>query len=194
MRKLISLGLAGIVVFLSIPYISGGVSVFIGKWAYDWGIPVSILKIVLVTLAAILVVILANTLKKIGIVLAVIFTVCLIFFPVVLDKLNITSDPKALITEIKEVAEKNRETIVTATTDLFYQSVNYATEVNPVQVFSDYAKGEESFWYLSSEGEEVDFSGEVFSGYKVTEEKEVGNFKAYRLEKENKKAEEDSKK
>ena len=126
--------------------------------------------------------------------MAVIFTVCLIFFPVVLDKLNITSDPKALITEIKEVAEKNRETIVTATTDLFYQSVNYATEVNPVQVFSDYAKGEESFWYLSSEGEEVDFSGEAFSGYKVTEEKEVGKFKAYRLEKENKKAEEDSKK
>ncbi len=184
-RKLISLGLAGIVVFLSIPYISGGVSVFIGKWAYDWGIPVSIIKIVLVTLAAVLVVILANTLKKIGLVLAIVFAILLIFFPVVLDKLNITSDPKDLIAQIRDTAEKNRETIVTATTDLFYQSVSYATEVNPVQVFSDYSKGEESFWYLAREGEDGP-DMKTFSEYKITETKEVGGFKAYRLEKEEK--------
>ena len=183
-RKLLSLGLVGMAVFLAIPYISGGVSVFIGKWAYDWGIPVSMLKIVLVTLVAVLVVILANVVKKIGIILLVLFTVCLVFFPMVLEKLNITSDPKALITEIKDVAVKNRETIVTASKDLFYQSVSYATEVNPVQVFSDYTKGEESFWYLIEKDEEVDFSQEIFKGYKMAEEKEVGEFKAYRMEKE----------
>ena len=181
-RKLISLGLAGIVVFLSIPYISGGVSVFIGKWAYDWGIPVSVLKIVLVVLAAVLVVILANTLKKIGLVLAIVFTILLIFFPAVLDRLNITSDPKDLISQIRETAEKNRETIVTATTDLFYQSVSYTTEVNPVQVFSDYSKGEDSFWYLVRDGEEGP-DMKIFVDYEIIDSKEVGGFKAYRLEK-----------
>lgn len=183
MRKLISLGLAGIVVFLSIPYISGGVSVFIGKWAYDWGVPVYALKFILVAIAAVLVILAVSLLKKIGIIIAVIFMVLLFFFPTVLDQLNITSNPGEIITSIKEAAEENRETIVTATQDLFYQSVAYATEVNPVKAFSEYASGEESFWYLEKGEVEVDFSQEIFKGYKVTETKEVGEFKAYRLEK-----------
>ncbi|MBQ6147507.1 hypothetical protein IJI70_01530 [Candidatus Saccharibacteria bacterium] len=186
-RKLLSLGLAGLVVFLSIPYISGGVSVFIGKWAYDWGVPVYTLKLILVLIAAILVILAVSFLKKIGLILAVVFVVCLVFFPTVLDKLNITSNPGELITEIKETAEKNRETIVTASMDLFYQSVAYSTAVNPVQVVSDYAKGEESFWYLAKKEEEVNFSEEIFRGYQVSETKEVGEFRAYRLEKESKK-------
>jgi len=184
LRKMLSLGLAGVVVFLSIPYISGGVSVFIGKWAYDWGVPVYVLKIILVAIAAVLVVLVVNLLKKIGIILAVAFLVLLVFFPTVLDQLNITSDPEAVITSITETAKENRETIVTATKDLFYQSVAYATEVNPVQAFSDYAKGEESFWYLAGREEKVDFSQEIFKGYWLTETKEIGEFKAYRMEKE----------
>ena len=189
LRKMLSLGLAGVVVFLSIPYISGGVSVFIGKWAYDWGVPVYVLKIILVAIAAVLVVLVANLLKKIGIILAIVFLVLLVFFPTVLDQLNITSDPEAVITSITETAKENRETIVTATKDLFYQSVAYATEVNPVQAFSDYAKGEESFWYLAGREEKVDFSQEIFKGYRLTETKEIGEFKAYRMEKEKTSAE-----
>ena len=191
-RKLLSLGLAGIVVFLSIPYISGGVSVFIGKWAYDWGVPVYVLKIILVAIAAVLVVLVVNLLKKIGIILAVAFLVLLVFFPTVLDQLNITSDPEAVITSITETAKENRETIVTATKDLFYQSVAYTTEVNPIKAFSEYASGEESFWYLAKKEETVDFSQEIFKGYRVTETKEIGEFKAYRLEKETREMEADS--
>ena len=130
-RKLLSLGLAGLVVFLSIPYISGGVSVFIGKWAYDWGVPVYTLKLILVLIAAILVILAVSFLKKIGLILAVVFVVCLVFFPTVLDKLNITSNPGELITEIKETAENNRETIVAASMDLFL-SISMRTLLNSI--------------------------------------------------------------
>ncbi len=42
--------------------------------------------------------------------------------------------------------------------------------------------GDESFWYLARKDEEGP-DMKTFSEYKITETKEVGEFKAYRLEK-----------
>ena len=97
---------------------------------------------------------------------------------------SMRTDPKDIVAQVSKVASENSETIVTSTKDLFYQASVYVTEVNPVQTMMDFASGEDSYWYMAKKDEEVDFSQEVFQGYEVVEEKEVGEFKAYHLARE----------
>ncbi|MBR3319740.1 hypothetical protein IKG20_00295, partial [Candidatus Saccharibacteria bacterium] len=92
-----------------------------------------------------------------------------------------------LVGQIAKTAADNSETIVTATKDLFYQASAYVTAVNPVQAVTDFASGEDSYWYMAGKDEEVDFSQEIFQGYEVIETKEVGEFKAYHLGKKTEK-------
>jgi len=94
---------------------------------------------------------------------------------------NMRTDPKDLVSQVSKIAADNSETIVTATKDLFYQAVAYTDAVNPVQAAMDFVNGENSFWYMAGKDEKVDFSQEIFNGYEVDDEKEVGEFKAYHL-------------
>ena len=181
MRKLFPTLLALAVVFLALPYLSSGVSVFMGKWAYDWGLPVPVIKLILLAAAAVVLILIFNLVKK-----AVVITIIAVIVLIGLNALglyNMKTDPKSLISEISTTASNNSETIVTATKDLFYQSVSYATTVNPVQSVVDFASGEDSFWYMAGKDETVDFSDKIFEGYTVIDAKEVGNFKAYHLKK-----------
>ena len=150
-----------------------------GKWAYDWGIPVPALKLILLLIATIILVFIFNLIKKV-IIITVIAALVLIGLNA-LGLYNLKTDPKELIGQISSVASDNSETIVTATKDLFYQATAYATAVNPVQTVMDFASGEETFWYLMKKSEDIDLSQPIFDGYKITEVKEVGNFKAYHL-------------
>ena len=56
-----------------------------------------------------------------------------------------------------------------------------------MQALTDFASGEDSYWYMAPKDEEVDFSQEVFQGYEVKETKEVKEFKAYHLVKKQEK-------
>lgn len=150
-----------------------------GKWAYDWGIPVPALKLILLVVAAIILVLIFNLIKK-AIVITVIAALVLIGLNA-LGLYNIKTDPKELIGQISNVASDNSETIVAATKDLFYQAAAYTTAVNPVQTVMDFASGSDSFWYMASKDEEVDFSQEIFQGYLPDDKKEVGEFKAYHM-------------
>ena len=179
MKRLFPTLLALAVILFALPYLSSGVSVFMGKWAYDWGIPVPALKLILLAVSAVLLVLVFNLIKK-----AVIITIIAALVLVGLNALglyNMKTDPKELIGQISNVASSNSETIVTATKDLFYQATAYATAVNPVQTVMDFASGDDSFWYLMKKDETLDLSQEIFNGYKIDDTKEVGEFKAYRL-------------
>ncbi|MBQ6130497.1 hypothetical protein IJI72_02300 [Candidatus Saccharibacteria bacterium] len=182
MKRLFPTILALGVVLFALPYLSSGVSVFMGKWAYDWGLPVPALKLILLAVSAVILALIFNLIKK-----AVIITVIAALVLVGLNALglyNMKTDPKELIGQISTLASDNSETIVTATKDLFYQATAYATAVNPVQTVMDFASGEEAFWYLTKKSESLDLSLDIFKGYRVADEKTVGEFTAYRLIKE----------
>ena len=183
MKKLFTFVLPGLVglavIFLSLPYISGGVSTFMGKWAYDWGVPAPLLKFILVCIVAIVVVLVMRFLKKLGVLLVVAILILALISPVVFSKIiPNTSD----IMNYIHGASSQIEPVIAATKDLFYQSVSYATAVNPIETIENLAKGEETFWYLS-EGEVTDTT-KLFPGYKVAEKKEVEKFVAYKMVKE----------
>ena len=151
------------------------------RWAYDWGLPVPVVKLILLAAAAGILLILFSFVKK-----AFVLLVVAILVMVGLNALGLyemKTDPKDIISQVTSVAEENSETIVTATKDMFYQAVAYASAVNPVQSVVDFANGEDSFWYVASKNDEVDFSQEIFHGYTVksSDTKEVGEFKAYHL-------------
>lgn len=179
MKKIISLIMSIAIVGLALPYLSSGTSAFMAKWAYDWGLPVPVIKIALIVVAAILLLVLFKVVKKAVVILAVGLLVMIGLNA--LGLYNMKTDPKDLVGQIAKVAADNSETIVTATKDLFYQTSAYVTAVNPVQAMTDFASGEDSYWYMASKDEEVDFSQEIFQGYEVSETKEVENFKAYHL-------------
>ena len=179
MKKLLNWILVGVVILLALPYLSTGTSVFMAKWAYDWGMPVPAVKLILLAVAALILLVIFKIVKK-----AAVLTIVAVLVMVGLNALglyNMRTDPKDIVTQVSNVAEENSETIVTATKGLFYQAVAYATAVNPVQSAVDFANGGDSFWYLAEATDKVDFSQEVFNGYKISETKEVGNFKAYHL-------------
>ena len=179
MKKFLPFIISIVIVLLALPYLSTGTSAFMAKWAYDWGLPVPVIKLALIVLAAIILIALFRLLKK-----AVVVLVIAVIVMVGLNALglyNMRTDPKDLVTQISKVAAENSETIVTATKDLFYQASVYVSEVNPVQAMVDFATGEDSYWYMVAKDEEVDFTQEIFQGYEIDEEKEVGEFKAYHL-------------
>jgi len=178
---IISLG----VVFLSLPYLSTGTSAFMAKWAYDWGMPVPLIKLALIVIAAIIVLALFKLIKKAAVVLVI--AVLVMIGLNALGLYNMRTDPKDLVSQVSKLAADNSETIVTATKDLFYQASAYVTAVNPVQTMTDYSKGEDSYWYMAKRDEEVDFDQEIFDGYSVDEVKEVGEFRAYHLVKKTEK-------
>ena len=66
MKKLFPTLLALAVVALALPYLSAGVSVFMAKWAFDWGLPVPVLKLILLALAALILVAVFNLIKKVS--------------------------------------------------------------------------------------------------------------------------------
>ena len=137
------------------------------------------IKLGLLVVAAVILVLVFNLVKK-----AVVITVIAALVLIGLNALglyNMKTDPKDLIGQISSVASDNSETIVTATNDLFYQSVSYATAVNPIESALEFANGADSFWYMAEKDAEVDFTQDIFKGYYLDEEKEVGEFKAYRL-------------
>ena len=152
------------------------------KWAYDWGMPVPVVKLILVVVAALILLVLFKLVKKAAVII-VIAALVLVGLNA-LGLYNMRTDPKDLLAQVSKVAADNSETIVTATKDLFYQASAYVTEVNPVQAVVDFASGKDSYWYMAGKNDKVDFSQEVFNGYKIAEEKEVGEFKAYHLVKE----------
>ena len=129
--------------------------------------------------AALILLVLFKLIKKV--VVIIIIAVLVMVGLNALGLYNMRTDPKDLVAQVSKVAADNSETIVTATKDLFYQASGYVTEINPVQSVVDFAAGEDSYWYMAGKNDEVDFSQEVFQGYKVTEVKEVGEFKAYHL-------------
>ena len=179
MKKLLNFILVAAILLLALPYLSTGTSVFMAKWAYDWGLPVPVVKLILLATAALILLALFRVVKK-----AVVLLVVAVLVMIGLNALglyNMRTDPKDMVTQISSVAENNSETIVTATKDLFYQAVAYTTAVNPVQSVVDFASGEDSYWYLAKTSDTVDFSQEIFAGYVVKETKEVGEFKAYHL-------------
>lgn len=181
MKKILYFVLVGAIILLALPYLSSGTSVFMAKWAYDWGLPVPVVKLILLAGAALILLAIFRLVKK-----AVVLLIVAVLVMVGLNALglyNMRTDPKDMVAQISQTAEDNSETIVTASKDLFYQAVAYATAVNPVQSVMDFASGEDSFWYMAPKDEKVDFSQEVFQGYVVAETKEVGNFKAYHLKK-----------
>ncbi len=149
------------------------------KWAYDWGMPVPVIKLILIVAAALILLALFRLVKKAAVILVI--AVLVMIGLNALGLYNMRTDPKDLVAQVAKVAEENSETIVTATKDLFYQASAYVTEVNPVQTVMDFASGEDSYWYMAGKDEKVDFSQEVFQGYSVSEVKEVGEFKAYHL-------------
>ena len=179
MKKFLNFVLVGAIILLALPYLSTGTSVFMAKWAYDWGLPVPAVKLILLAGAAMILLVIFKIVKK-----AVVLTVVAILIMIGLNALglyNMKTDPKDIVTQVTVVAEENSETIVTATRDLFYQAVAYTTAVNPVETVMDFANGGNSFWYLATSSDKVDLSQEIFQGYRVAEIKEVGNFKAYHL-------------
>ncbi len=179
MKRILHFVLVAAIILLALPYLSSGTSVFMARWAYDWGLPVPVVKIILLAAAAGILLIIFSIVKK-----AVVVLVVAVLVLVGLNALGLYSmktDPKDIMTQISSVAENNSETIVTASKDLFYQAVAYATAVNPVQSVMDFANGGDSFWYMAKKDEEIDFSQEVFAGYSIEEVKEVGEFKAYHL-------------
>ena len=181
MKKLLSLVLGIAIVLLALPYLSSGTSVFMAKWAYDWGLPVPVVKLILLAVAAVILLLIFGLVKK-----AVVVLVIAVLVLVGLDALglyNLRTDPKDMVSQISSAASDNSETIVTTTKELFYQATAYASAVNPVQTVMDFTSGEDSFWYMAKKDEEVDFSSEIFSGYEIEETKEVGEFKAYHLSK-----------
>ena len=149
------------------------------RWAYDWGLPVPVVKLILILVAALLLLALFKLVKKAVVVL--IIAVLVMIGLNALGLYNMRTDPKDLVAQVSKVAAENSETIVTSTKDLFYQASAYVTEVNPVQAMIDFVSGDDSYWYMAKKDEDVDFSQEVFQGYTIAEEKEVGEFKAYRL-------------
>ncbi len=185
MKKLLLFILSAAIVLLALPYLSSGTSVFMAKWAYDWGLPVPIVKLILIAVAAILLLVLFKFVKKVVVIL--IIAVLVMVGLNALGLYNMRTDPKDIVAQVSKVAAENSETIVTASKDLFYQASAYVTEVNPVQTLTDFASGEDSYWYMAPKDEEVDFSQEVFQGYKVEEVKEVKEFKAYHLVKKQEK-------
>ncbi|MBR3204516.1 hypothetical protein IKF81_02425 [Candidatus Saccharibacteria bacterium] len=181
MKKLISIILSIAIVLLALPYLSSGTSVFMAKWAYDWGLPVPAVKLILLAVASLILLGIFSIVKK-----AVVILIIAVLVLVGLNALglyNLRTDPKDIVAQVSEVASKNSETIVTASKDLFYQTVSYVNAVNPVETVTEFVSGDDSFWYMSKKDETVDFSQEIFSGYEVEETKEVGDFKAYHLKK-----------
>lgn len=184
MKKLLSIILGVAIVALALPYLSSGTSVFMAKWAYDWGLPVPVVKLILLAGAALILLAIFRLVKK-----AVVLLIVAVLVMIGLNALglyNMRTDPKDMVAQISSAAENNSETIVTATKDLFYQATAYATAVNPVQAVVDFASGEDSFWYMAKADDAVDFSQEIFQGYEVKDTKEVGAFKAYHLVKASK--------
>lgn len=164
---------------LALPYLSSGTSAFMAKWAYDWGLPVPVIKITLIAIAAIILLALFRIIRK-AVVILIIGLVIMVGLNA-LGLYNMRTDPKDLVAQISKVAADNSETIVTATKDLFYQTSAYVTAVNPVQTMMDFASGDDSYWYMAGKDETVDFTQEIFQGYEVKETKEVKEFKAYHL-------------
>ena len=177
MKKMLSVILAVALVLLALPYLSMGTSAFMAKWAYDWGLPTPIVKLILLGVAIAILLIIFGLIKKavVGLAIAVLIMIGLN----ALGLYNMRTDPKDILTQISAAASDNSETIVTASKDLFYQSVAYANAVNPIQSAMDYANGEDSFWYMLKSDEEIDLSQEIFIGYSIEETKEVGEYKAY---------------
>ncbi len=152
------------------------------RWAYDWGLPVPVVKLILIVVGALILLVVFKIIKKVVVVLAI--AVLVMVGLNALGLYNMRTDPKDIVAQISKVAQENSETIVTSTKDLFYQASVYVAEVNPVQAVMDFASGDDSYWYMAGKDEKVDFSQEVFSGYKIVEEKEVGEFRAYHLVRE----------
>ncbi|MBR5389086.1 hypothetical protein IK146_00785 [Candidatus Saccharibacteria bacterium] len=182
MKKFLPFILSIAIVLLALPYLSTGTSAFMAKWAYDWGLPVPVVKLILILIAALILLGVFKLIKKAVAVLAI--AVLVMVGLNALGLYSMRTDPKDIVAQVSKVASENSETIVTSTKDLFYQASVYVTEVNPVQTMMDFASGEDSYWYMAKKDEEVDFSQEVFQGYEVVEEKEVGEFKAYHLARE----------
>ena len=185
MKKLLPFIISLALVIFSLPYLSTGTSAFMAKWAYDWGMPVPVVKLILIVVAALILLALFKLVKKV--VVIIVIAVLVMVGLNALGLYNMRTDPKDLVAQVSKVAADNSETIVTATKDLFYQASAYVTEVNPVQTVVDFASGEDSYWYMAGKNDEVDFSQEVFKGYEVGEVKEVGEFKAYHLVKKTEK-------
>ena len=185
MKKFLPFIISLALVIFSLPYLSTGTSAFMAKWAYDWGMPVPVVKLILIVVAALILLALFKLVKKAVVIIAI--AVLVMIGLNALGLYNMRTDPKDLVAQISKVAADNSETIVTASKDLFYQASAYVTEVNPVQSVVDFASGEDSYWYMAGKNDEVDFSQEVFQGYEITEEKEVGEFKAYHLVKKTEK-------
>ena len=179
MKRILSIILGIAIVLLALPYLSSGTSVFMAKWAYDWGLPVPVVKLILLAVATVILLLIFGLVKKAVVVLIV--AVLVLVGLNALGLYNLRTDPKDMVAQISSTASENSETIVTTTKDLFYQATAYASAVNPVQTVMDFTSGEDSFWYMAKKDEEVDLSGEIFTGYEVTETKEVGEFKAYHL-------------
>ncbi len=177
MKKLLNFILTGAVVLLALPYLSTGTSVFMAKWAYDWGLPIPVVKLILLAGAALILLAIFRLVKKAAVIL--IIAVLVMIGLNALGLYNMRTDPKDLVTQVSDVAEKNSESIVTATKDLFYQAVAYTTAVNPVESVMDLANGGDSFWYLAKKDDKLNLSDEIFQGYHLEEEKEAGEFKAY---------------
>ena len=179
MKKIFMLILSIVIVALALPYLSSGTSAFMAKWAYDWGMPVPMIKIALIVIAAIILLIIFKLVRKATVVLIIALLVMIGLNA--LGLYNMKTDPKDLVGQISKIAADNSETIVTATRDLFYQTSAYVSAVNPVQTITDFVSGEDSYWYMAKKDETVDFSQEVFQGYEIMETKDAGEFRAYHL-------------
>ena len=71
MKKLLSLVLGIAIVLLALPYLSSGTSVFMAKWAYDWGLPVPVVKLILLAVAAVILLLIFGLVKKAVVVLVI---------------------------------------------------------------------------------------------------------------------------
>ncbi|MBQ3261486.1 hypothetical protein IJH29_02430 [Candidatus Saccharibacteria bacterium] len=179
MRKMVSLILSIAILLLALPYLSMGASAFMAKWAYDWGMPVPVVKIILIVAMALILFAVFSIVKK-AVVLLVIGVIVMVGLNA-LGVYNMKTDPKDIVAQVSQVAKDNSETIVTASQDLFYQATAYVQAVNPVQTVMDFASGDDSYWYVTKKDEELDMAKEVFEGYEIKETKEAGEFKAYHL-------------
>ena len=179
MKKFLPFIISLALVIFSLPYLSTGTSAFMAKWAYDWGMPVPLVKLILIVATALILLMLFKLVKKAAVI--IIIAVLVMVGLNALGLYNMRTDPKDLVAQVSKVAADNSETIVTATKDLFYQASAYVTAVNPVQTVVDFASGEDSYWYMAPKNDDVDFSQEVFQDYEISEAKEVGEFKAYHL-------------
>ena len=177
MKKLFPTLLAAAVVILALPYLSMGVSVFMAKWAYDWGLPVPVLKLILLAIAILILIALFNLIKKV-VVITIIAALVLIGLNA-LGIYNMKTDPKDIIAQVSAATSEQSDTLIAATSDLWYQAKAYTAAVEPVETLKNLATERNSFWYLSHKNEQLDLSQSIFDGYKVTEIKEAGEFKAY---------------